>query len=130
MDTSDGAMNANALQPLRDFMSSISGQLPSRSTVGLVTYGSNAEATMQWKSANEAANTLQNVNLRRMSATNTHLGLNMARREFFEKNDASNPNMVILVSEGPRAGGKLSDYQTACTNLKNLGVRVMVVGKC
>ena len=129
MDTSDGAMNNNALQPMRNFMSTLASQLSSNSYVGLVAYGSNAEKRLSWTSPQDASRTLSNIDLRRLSATDTNKGLDLARTDFFSgSNDKSNPNLVILVSEGPRANSKLQSYRTACQMLKNQNVRVMVVG--
>ena len=128
MDTSDGAINEQAAQPMRNFMSDLAGRLAPNSNVGLVAYGSNAEKLLDWTSAPTARNTLRNVNLQALSATNTNLGLDMARTDFFN-NRRSNPQFAILVSEGPAAGSKLSSYQQACQNLKNTNTRIMVIGK-
>ena len=128
MDTSDGAITNGATQPMRNFMSDIANRLAPGSNVGLVIYGSNAEKTMDWTSAPTASNTLRNVNLRQLSATNTDLGLDLARTDFFN-NRRSNPQFAILVSEGPQASDKLQRYRQACQNLKNTNTRIMVVGK-
>ena len=128
MDTSDGAITNGATQPMRNFMSGIANRLAPGSNVGLVVYGSNAEKTMDWTSAPTATNTLRNVNLRQLSATNTDLGLDLARTDFFN-NRRNNPQFAILVSEGPQASDKLQRYRQACQNLKNTNTRIMVIGK-
>ncbi len=63
-------------------------------------------------------------------ATNTDVGLNEARQQFIASSrNPSNKDVVILVTEGPEAGGKKSRYVAAADQLKRSGAEIIVVGK-
>ncbi len=66
--------------------------------------------------------------------TQTNAGLNAARQTFIGSNrNGPNKDVVILITEGPRAGGKKNDYMRAAQQLKDYGrrdaVEIIVVGK-